>query len=185
MEKNTRPKTGLFKMQVGAADISEGMLRRVLMVFFGMAGLLFLWTPTQWWLGAFQRFSAFQKELLPGLAAPGPETPSAPLSLPAQALLGQAPAAPETETPAKQPRPVVFRLLAPAAKAVHLGGSFNGFDARRHPLTRRPDGVWEITLDLSPGRYSYKFKVDGRWELDPTNPEKTPEPRTSSILEIQ
>lgn len=101
-----------------------------------------------------------------------------------------APAAvPETpavdEVAAKEPRNVVFHLTAPAAKAVLLGGSFNNFDAREAPLTRRPDGVWEATLPLPPGRYLYKFKVDGRWTLDPANPERRTGDREASILDIQ
>lgn len=81
-------------------------------------------------------------------------------------------------------RPVAFRLLAPAAQSVWVGGSFNDFNAADHPLTRTADGVWEATVRLAPGRYEYKFKVDGRWELDPANPERTPAPRECSLLEI-
>ena len=81
-------------------------------------------------------------------------------------------------------RPVAFRLLAPAAQSVWVGGSFNDFNAADHPLTRTADGVWETTVPLAPGRDEYKFKVDGRWELDPANPERTPAPRECSLLEI-
>jgi 1,4-alpha-glucan branching enzyme len=85
----------------------------------------------------------------------------------------------------KAPRSVTFRLLAPAAREVFLGGSFNGYNAKKGSMTRRPDGVWEATLPLSPGRYTYRFKVDGQWKLDPTNPERTPDPGASSLLQIQ
>jgi hypothetical protein len=81
-------------------------------------------------------------------------------------------------------RSVSFRLLAPAAQSVWVGGSFNDFNAADHPLTRTSEGVWETTVRLAPGRYEYKFKVDGRWELDPANPERTPAPRECSLLEI-
>ncbi len=35
------------------------------------------------------------------------------------------------------------------------------------------DGVWTVTLALEPGRYEYKFVVDGgaSWEPDDGNPE--------------
>jgi hypothetical protein len=86
---------------------------------------------------------------------------------------------------AKQPRAVLFRLEAPGAKSVLLGGSFNGFDAGDTPLTRRPGGPWEATLTLAPGRYLYKFKVDGKWILDPANPDRAPAPREASVIDIQ
>jgi 1,4-alpha-glucan branching enzyme len=82
-------------------------------------------------------------------------------------------------------RSVLFRLLAPAAQEVLLGGTFNDFDASRHPMTRTPEGVWEAALVLPVGRYGYKFKVDGNWRLDPTNPEQTPAPRESSLIDVQ
>jgi len=37
------------------------------------------------------------------------------------------------------------------------------------------DGVWEIVVSLSPGRYRYLFRVDeNNWRLDPGNPEVVP-----------
>jgi 1,4-alpha-glucan branching enzyme len=79
---------------------------------------------------------------------------------------------------------VTFRLLAPAAQNVYIGGTFNNFDATQHPLKQNADGVWETTLQLPLGPCLYKFKVDGQWELDPTNPEKTPAPREASLLDV-
>lgn len=81
-------------------------------------------------------------------------------------------------------RATTFRLLAPAAREVFLGGSFNDFNGSENPMVRGRDGIWEITLSLPPGRHTYKFKVDGDWLLDPTNPEKTPEPRESSLIDV-
>jgi hypothetical protein len=31
--------------------------------------------------------------------------------------------------------------------------------------------VWWKVLPLSPGRYHYRYVVDGRWQSDPANPE--------------
>ncbi|MBK8576710.1 MAG: hypothetical protein IPN90_13900 [Elusimicrobia bacterium] len=81
-------------------------------------------------------------------------------------------------------RLITFRLLAPAARGVWVGGSFNDYDAARGPLVRGKDGIWETTLRLRPGLHTYKFKVDGVWLLDPTNPEKTPEPRERSLINV-
>lgn len=95
-----------------------------------------------------------------------------------------APPAPSLRANPLGPRTVSFRLLAPAAQAVFVGGSFNDFNAAQYPLARGDDGVWSADVPLNPGRYAYKFKVDGEWMLDPTNPERTPAPKESSVLEV-
>ena len=40
----------------------------------------------------------------------------------------------------------VYREWAPGADALHLIGDFNGWNRESHPLTRLPDGTWEIEL---------------------------------------
>jgi 1,4-alpha-glucan branching enzyme len=66
-------------------------------------------------------------------------------------------------------RRVVFRIAAPGAVEVGVGGSFNDWNAGRHPLKKKPGGFWEKIVMLPPGRYEYKYMVDGRWCLDPSN----------------
>jgi 1,4-alpha-glucan branching enzyme len=34
-------------------------------------------------------------------------------------------------------------------------------------MRRDSSGYWETTVDLAPGRYQYKFVVDGEWIPDP------------------
>lgn len=92
------------------------------------------------------------------------------------------PAAPRATT--GPTRSVTFRLLAPSAQAVSVAGSFDDFDALRHPLARGADGFWEGTLDLPPGTHEYRFDVDGRWELDPANPDRTPAPDECSLVQV-
>ena len=41
----------------------------------------------------------------------------------------------------------VYREWAPGADALHLIGDFNDWNRESHPLTRLPDGSWEIYLD--------------------------------------
>ena len=56
--------------------------------------------------------------------------------------------------------------------SVSLAASFLGWEAGAIPLTARPDGVYDLTLDLSelaPGSYGYKVIVDGEWLFDPSN----------------
>jgi len=59
------------------------------------------------------------------------------------------------------------------AREVYIVGDFNEWrasDASR--LTSKKGGLWEGRLELKPGRYRYKFVVDGQWLHDPRN-EKT------------
>jgi hypothetical protein len=123
------------------------------------------------WARAYERYRVFRRADIAGLLAPEP----------AAAVSAAAPAGPAV----KQPRAVAFHLDAPDAKAVLLGGSFNDFDAGETPMTRRLDGTWEAVLTLPPGRYFYKFKVDGRWTLDPSNPERTGGAHEASVLDLQ
>ncbi len=57
---------------------------------------------------------------------------------------------------------------------VNLFGSFNGWNRESHPMTRSIDGVYTTTISIDPGRYEYKFYVDGEELIDPDNPDKVP-----------
>ena len=65
---------------------------------------------------------------------------------------------------------VQFEFPAPAAQAVHLVGDFNNWDANAHRMQKDKKGIWKINLSLKPGRYEYRFLVDGNWENDPACP---------------
>lgn len=54
------------------------------------------------------------------------------------------------------------------AGKVILSGSFNGWSTLKNPMIRTDSG-WTATLMLKPGRYAYKFIIDGRWSADPYN----------------
>ena len=60
-----------------------------------------------------------------------------------------------------------FLLFEPDAKQVSLCGDFNGWASDVTPMKRHEGGHWEITVALAPGRYEYKFVVDGQWIPDP------------------
>ena len=61
----------------------------------------------------------------------------------------------------------LFSCHAPAAGAVSVAGTFNDWSPTATPLTRQADGTWTATLGLAPGRYEYKFVVDGEWCCEP------------------
>jgi Glycogen recognition site of AMP-activated protein kinase len=64
-------------------------------------------------------------------------------------------------------RPVTLDLFAPGASLVYVAGSFNEWNAEANPLRKLREGRWSLRLRLKPGRYEYRFLVDGVWKLDP------------------
>ncbi len=78
---------------------------------------------------------------------------------------------------------MLFSYQAPSARQVTLAGNFNNwsgtqgggrYDASIDPMDDTDgNGVWTISVPLPPGRYQYKFVIDGgvRWETDPSNPD--------------
>jgi enterochelin esterase family protein len=81
-------------------------------------------------------------------------------------------------------RRVSFRLSAPDAREVVLGGSWSG--GRDLPMSRGADGVWSTTVGpLAPELYAYHFRIDGVRALDPKNPETERDgARFSSLLMV-
>ena len=60
-------------------------------------------------------------------------------------------------------------------KQVNLFGQFNSWDRQNLPMKdTNADGTLEVEIPLDPGRYEYKFYVDGREVVDPANPDKVP-----------
>ncbi|MFQ5599106.1 MAG: BamA/TamA family outer membrane protein [Candidatus Krumholzibacteriia bacterium] len=74
--------------------------------------------------------------------------------------------------PHRRGQRVVFSIQAPANARVHLIGDFNDWDRHATPLEYVGDDVWEVALRLSESVYEYKFVVDGRHLLDPSNPDE-------------
>lgn len=64
---------------------------------------------------------------------------------------------------------VRFAVECPGARKVFLAGDFNGWDcrARRMRRERRSNDVFVAVLDLPPGRYEFKYVVDGEWTCCP------------------
>jgi len=54
------------------------------------------------------------------------------------------------------------------AKKVIVTGSFNNWDRQSYRMAWQ-DGKWILPLCLQPGKYTYKFIVDGNWIIDPFN----------------
>lgn len=67
---------------------------------------------------------------------------------------------------------VRFALELKNAKKVAIVGAFNQWDSERDVLSGSDgDGMWQITIPLSEGRYEYLFLInEEKWVLDPTVP---------------
>jgi hypothetical protein len=77
----------------------------------------------------------------------------------------------EVERNAPRLKKVTFALRGHAAAAeVSVAGTFNAWAPGAAPLARKDD-TWVGEVEAEPGRHAYKFIVDGRWMLDPANPE--------------
>jgi len=77
---------------------------------------------------------------------------------------------------------ITFRVLAPAAKSVSVGGDMIQ-DQPRRAMTKDSAGVWSVTMGpFVPDLYDYTYQIDGATVLDPVNPSVTLGPRTSSSL---
>ena len=71
-------------------------------------------------------------------------------------------------------RRITFKLEASEAKEAILVGDFNSWDAKKHKMKRNDKGSWTKIVTLAPGRYEYKFLVDGEWQNDPDNDQIVP-----------
>ena len=64
---------------------------------------------------------------------------------------------------------ITFKLEASEAKEAILAGDFNSWDLKKHTMKKDKKGRWTKIVTLAPGRYEYKFLVDGQWHNDPNN----------------
>lgn len=86
------------------------------------------------------------------------------------------PAVPSTE----------FHLYAPEADEVLLAGDFCDWQGEKCRMRRFKDGHWKKSLKLKPGRYEYRFVVDGHWWSDPANPQRQENPfgQENSVIHV-
>jgi Glycogen recognition site of AMP-activated protein kinase/Domain of unknown function (DUF3471) len=80
-----------------------------------------------------------------------------------------------------------FRLKGhPNARLVAVAGSFNDWDQSKVICGKEGD-EWVCRIDLAPGKYTYKFIIDGDWILDPANPDTEEDDRgiTNSVIVVK
>jgi hypothetical protein len=80
-----------------------------------------------------------------------------------------------------------FRLKGhPNARVVAVAGNFNDWNQSQVLFGKEGD-EWVCRIDLAPGKYTYKFIIDGDWILDPANPDTEDDERgfTNSVLVVK
>lgn len=80
-----------------------------------------------------------------------------------------------------------FKLSGHArARFVTLAGEFNGWN-EMHTLMMLEGEDWLCAITLPPGKYRYKFVVEGKWIVDPgnTSVEKDNEGNENSVLVVE
>jgi 1,4-alpha-glucan branching enzyme len=75
--------------------------------------------------------------------------------------------APTRPAPAPSSKPVTLVATVREAREVVATGDFTGWSAEGVRLKSRPNGTWAVALQLAPGEYQYRLRVDGRWENNP------------------
>jgi 1,4-alpha-glucan branching enzyme len=78
--------------------------------------------------------------------------------------------------PAPRSRCTCVEFINPQASEVCIAGSFNDWHTSATPMISLGDGKWAKELALSPGRYEYRFVVDGQWVDDPAAKETVSNP---------
>lgn len=99
-----------------------------------------------------------------GAATTPKSTPATPAATPSAS-----PGATPSATPAAAAIDVTFQYqpVIGGARDIFLAGSFNNWSADGARLSDADgDGTFEVTLPLAPGRYEYKFVVQGTWMTD-------------------
>ena len=78
-----------------------------------------------------------------------------------------------TSQPAKEiQKPVKFKYRTDPGTDVYVAGSFNDWNPMQTRLRDESgDGRYRASLALVPGRYEYKFVVNGQWRIDPNCPD--------------
>ena len=65
---------------------------------------------------------------------------------------------------------VIFSARFERAARVLIAGDFNNWTPESTPMVKTAGpGTWTMSLPLRPGRYRYRFIVDGKWVTDPNN----------------
>ena len=71
---------------------------------------------------------------------------------------------------------------------MEIAGDFNNWmSSTEGQMENIEKGIWVRVFHLDPGKYQYKFVVDGKWIIDSKNPkiERDTSGNINSLLEIK
>ena len=74
------------------------------------------------------------------------------------------------------PRNETFHFTDSNAMSVLLVGDFTHWQQQPIAMQKGANGVWSATVDLPPGKHSYRFIVDAEWRDDPECTVRVPNP---------
>lgn len=117
------------------------------------------------------RFTAERESEGKGPGVP-PPTQTAPLDggrSPESKALPKTATAPTPKTAPSGVQATTFTLRAPPFAQVFLAGDFNRWDPKANPMSHN-GSRFSLNIKLPPGRYQYKYIIDGEWTVDPTAP---------------
>ncbi len=69
-----------------------------------------------------------------------------------------------------------FRFKSPGATSVLLVGDFTHWQQQPVPMHKGQEGVWTVSVELTPGKHTYRFIVDAEWRDDPECTLRVPNP---------
>lgn len=121
----------------------------------------------------FEDYQALAGEVLQQEAALGVRDRAADRKRDGRTVAERQPLAPSAPTVTQNG--VRFTVAAHDAHRVQLAGDFNDWVADGNDMEPAGD-VWVRILKLPPGRYRYRFVVDGQWQSDPLNSAAEPSP---------
>ena len=81
---------------------------------------------------------------------------------------------------------VIFKIHAPPGSKVCVAGTFNNWDTTSIKLSKYSKGTYSAMVLLPPGKYEYKFIINGEWRNGPEGCEQVPNAfgTTNSILVV-
>ena len=69
-----------------------------------------------------------------------------------------------------------FNFRAPDSTSVLLVGDFTHWQKQPVPMHKDEDCIWTASLELPPGKHTYRFIVDSEWRDDPECSLRVPNP---------
>lgn len=85
-----------------------------------------------------------------------------------------------TEESPEGRRNILFTYRNSTAKTVFIVGDFNKWF--RQPMNRK-DGIWSVSVPMTPGTYEYRYVVDNKRVRDPNN--KNVSDKGHSVLTVK